>query len=34
VEDPTTLTTWDAFERYHREAFEERARRLVERVGS
>jgi peptide deformylase len=34
VSDPTTLTTWAQFERFHREAFEERARRLVERVGS
>ena len=34
VGDPRTLTTWDQFERFHREAFEERARRLVERVGS
>jgi peptide deformylase len=34
VEDPRTLTTWDEFERFHRDAFVERARRLVERVGS
>jgi peptide deformylase len=34
VRDPRTLTTWDQFERFHRDAFEERARRLVERVGS
>jgi peptide deformylase len=34
VEDPRTLTTWDEFERHHRDAFVERARRLVERVGS
>jgi peptide deformylase len=34
VEDPRTLTTWDEFERFHRDAFLERARRLVERVGS
>jgi len=34
VADPRTLTTWDQFERFHRDAFEERARRLVERVGS
>jgi peptide deformylase len=34
VEDPRTLTTWDEFERLHRDAFVERARRLVERVGS
>jgi peptide deformylase len=34
VHDPRTLSTWDQFERFHREAFEERARELVERVGS
>ena len=34
VEDPRTLTTWAEFERFHRDAFVERARRLVERVGS
>jgi peptide deformylase len=34
VTDPTTLTTWAEFERFHRDAFVERARRLVERVGS
>jgi peptide deformylase len=34
IEDPRTLTTWAEFERFHREAFVERARRLVERVGS
>jgi peptide deformylase len=34
VTDPATLSTWDEFERFHREAFEERARQLVERVGS
>jgi peptide deformylase len=34
VEDPATLSTWDQYERFHRDAFEERARRLVERVGS
>ncbi len=34
VTDPTTLTTWEQFERFHRDAFVERARRLVERVGS
>jgi peptide deformylase len=34
VTDPSTLTTWDQFERFHRDAFVERARRLVERVGS
>jgi len=34
VVDRGTLTTWEQFERFHRAAFEERARRLVERVGS
>jgi peptide deformylase len=34
VADPRTLTTWDQYERFHREAFERRARELVERVGS
>ena len=34
VADPRTLTTWAEFERLHRDAFVERARRLVERVGS
>jgi len=34
VTDPATLTTWDQFERFHRQAFEERARRIVERTGS
>jgi len=34
VTDPRTLSTWDEFERFHRDAFVERARRLVERVGS
>jgi peptide deformylase len=34
IEDPRTLTTWAEFERFHRDAFVERARRLVERVGS
>jgi peptide deformylase len=34
VTDPRTLTTWEQFERFHKEAFVERARRLVERVGS
>ena len=32
--DPRTLTTWEQFERFHRDEFVERARRLVERVGS
>ncbi len=34
VSDTTTLTTWENFERYHRDAFVERARALVARVGS
>ena len=34
VADPKTLTTWAEFERFHRDAFVERARRIVERVGS
>jgi len=34
VTDPRTLSTWAEFERFHKEAFLERARRLVERVGS
>jgi peptide deformylase len=34
VSDPATLTTWEQFERFHRDAFVERARSLVERVGS
>jgi peptide deformylase len=34
VTDPATLTTWEQFERFHRDEFVERARRLVERVGS
>ena len=31
--DPRTLTTWEQFDRFGREEFEERARALVERVG-
>jgi peptide deformylase len=34
VADPSTLSTWEQFERFHRDEFVERARRLVERVGS
>jgi peptide deformylase len=34
VDDPATLSTWAEFERFHRDAFVERARELVERVGS
>lgn len=34
VVDPTTLTTWSEFERFHSDAFLERAARIVERFGS
>ena len=34
VADPRTLTTWEQFERFHREAFVERITEFVERVGS
>jgi peptide deformylase len=34
VTDPTTFTTWEQFERHHRDAFVERITRFVERVGS
>jgi peptide deformylase len=34
VRDPTTFTTWEQFERHHRDAFAAHARALVERVGS
>jgi peptide deformylase len=34
VTDTTTLTTWEQFERFHRDAFVERITRFVERVGS
>jgi peptide deformylase len=34
VRDPATFTTWEQFDRHHREEFEARARALVERVGS
>jgi peptide deformylase len=34
VEDPTTLTTWAQFERFHQDDFARRARELVERLGS
>lgn len=34
VKDPTTLCTWTEFERHHRDAFAERVRALVARVGS
>jgi peptide deformylase len=34
VSDPTTFTTWEQFERFHRDAFVERISKFVERVGS
>ena len=34
VGDPRTFTTWEQFNRHHRDAFVARARALVERVGS
>jgi peptide deformylase len=34
VEDPTTFSTWEQFDRYHRAAFVERISELVARVGS
>jgi peptide deformylase len=34
VTDPTTFTTWEQFDRHHREAFLEHARAIVERAGS
>ena len=34
VRDPTTLTTWEQFERHHREAFLVRIAGLVEPAGS
>jgi peptide deformylase len=34
VSDPTTFTTWEQFDRHHREAFLEHARAIVERAGS
>jgi peptide deformylase len=34
VADTTTLTTWEQFERFHRDAFIERITKFVERVGS
>jgi peptide deformylase len=34
VDDPATLTTWGAYERFYRDTFEERARSIVERTGS
>ena len=34
VTDPTTFSTWEQFERFHRAAFVERITAFVERVGS
>jgi len=34
VSDPTTFTTWEQFERHHRDAFVARITEFVERVGS
>lgn len=34
VTDPTTFTTWEQFERFHRQAFVERITEFVRRVGS
>ncbi len=34
VTDPTTFTTWEHFERFHRDAFVERITEFVKRVGS
>ena len=34
VRDPRSFSTWDEFDRHRRAAFEQRARELVERVGS
>ena len=34
VLDPTTVTTWDNYERFHRDAFVERITEFVRRVGS
>jgi peptide deformylase len=34
VSDRSTLSTWEQFERFRREEFMERARRIVERTGS
>jgi peptide deformylase len=34
VRDPATFSTWEQFDRHRRAEFEERARALVERVGS
>jgi peptide deformylase len=34
VRDPTTFTTWEQFNRHHRDAFLAHAREIVERTGS
>ena len=34
VTDPASLSTWDQFQRFHRDEFERRARAIVERTGS
>lgn len=34
VTDPTTFTTWEQFDRFHRQAFVERITEFVRRVGS
>ena len=34
VTDPTTFTTWEQFERFHRDAFVARITEFVRRVGS
>jgi peptide deformylase len=34
VSDPATLTTWDEYDRLHRNDFERRAKAIVERTGS
>ncbi|MGH2955017.1 MAG: peptide deformylase [Solirubrobacterales bacterium] len=34
VDDPTTLSTWEQFERFHRDEFLDRAAALVARTGS
>ena len=34
VSDPTTFTTWEQFERFHRDAFIERITAFTDRVGS
>ena len=34
VADPTTFTTWEQFDRFHRDAFVDRITEFVDRVGS